>query len=119
MTTLLGLNSRYGGREIRARPYRGIRHLLSESPGVTVSIGTVLLSRGNLRRSLKPFIINSLELYLPTHGVLPQLEIPSAFLHHIMVSERVSRRWNRGEISAKPSARSRVKRIRELAQLGF
>jgi hypothetical protein len=36
-----------------------------------------------------------------------------------IVNRGVIATWNRNEIRAKPSAHSRVKRIKELAQLGF
>jgi len=92
---------------------------LSEGVSVALSKSAGLLPPGPPLRPCKPIYITSLDWYLPNRGVRAHIEIPSASLRPMIVSERVSPRPNRGEIGAKPSAGSCVKQIMELTQLGF
>jgi hypothetical protein len=78
-----------------------------------------LLPRISSRCTCKPYIINRVPRYLPTRGVRPHMDMLLRILSLTIVNRGVIATWNRNEIRAKPSAHSRVKRINELAQLGF
>jgi hypothetical protein len=93
---------------------------LSDGLSIVLSAGAGFLPHLHICFLHKAFVIISLGPYLPTQGVLPQHEIPAAFLRPIMsVSQQAGRRRQRSATRAKPSASSRVKQIMELAQLGF
>jgi len=104
---------------IRRRETDAAHAVLSKRVSAALFASAGLLPDGNTDGSPKPFPISSFEQYLPNRGVRPHIKIPSHILSLIIGNQRLSRRWNRSEIGAKPSARFRVQQIMELAQLGF